>query len=49
MRISGSIRLITLIWVLLERYFPPAAVGFRGSISVSDGATNKSVLNIEKS
>ena len=27
--ISGSIRPITLIWVLLERSFPPAAVGYR--------------------
>ena len=27
--ISGSIRLITLIWVSLERYFPPAEVKYR--------------------
>ena len=27
--ISGSIRLITLIWASLERYFPPGEVEYR--------------------
>ena len=37
MHISGSITLITLIWISLERSFPPVEVEYRLPILVKGG------------